>query len=296
MCFGGGVFLATYMLHMGPDVRTIMNDALLEPHGITYPITDLIVASGFFLVLIVETSALRANRHHEKKQTKHQDAVPPESSPSEATHALRSLDNGDAGVEYAQHGHSHGVSYEANTRSLVLALALSLHRIFEGMSIGLKHTVRGVVNLLIAVMCHETVIGFSLGLEFVHSGFSKKRTLVFAALCSVIMPIGVAIGTIVMEMGSESPYIDMVNGILQAISTGTFLYVTFFEILQDEFGHNKANFGKVSAWSRHEREPLFALLVLCTGNPPVIGGFPSQRASNAGFNVLFDVSINKRLL
>ena len=31
------------------------------------------------------------------------------------------------------------------------------------------------------------------------------------------------------------------------------------------------------------------------GNPPVTVGFPSQRASNAGFDVFFDVSLNKRL-
>ena len=34
-----------------------------------------------------------------------------------------------------------------------------------------------------------------------------------------------------------------------------------------------------------------ALLAHCEGNPPVNGGFPSQRASDAGF----DVSLNKRL-
>ena len=31
------------------------------------------------------------------------------------------------------------------------------------------------------------------------------------------------------------------------------------------------------------------LLALCKGNPPVTGGFPSQSASNAGFDVSFDV-------
>ena len=38
-----------------------------------------------------------------------------------------------------------------------------------------------------------------------------------------------------------------------------------------------------------------ALLALCEGNPPVTGGFPSQRASNAGFDVFFVVS-RKQLL
>ena len=38
-------------------------------------------------------------------------------------------------------------------------------------------------------------------------------------------------------------------------------------------------------------ETLSALLALCEGNPPVTGGFPSQRTSNADF----DVTVNKRL-
>ena len=37
------------------------------------------------------------------------------------------------------------------------------------------------------------------------------------------------------------------------------------------------------------------LLALCEGNSPVTGEFPSQRASNVGFDVFFDVSVNKLL-
>ena len=41
-------------------------------------------------------------------------------------------------------------------------------------------------------------------------------------------------------------------------------------------------------------QAVFTLLALCEGNPPVTGGFSSQRASNTGFDVFFDVSLNKR--
>ena len=42
-------------------------------------------------------------------------------------------------------------------------------------------------------------------------------------------------------------------------------------------------------------ETFSALLALCEGNSPVTGEFPSQRVSNAGFDVFFEVSLNKRL-
>ena len=42
-------------------------------------------------------------------------------------------------------------------------------------------------------------------------------------------------------------------------------------------------------------ETVSKLLVLCEGNPPVTGGFSSQRVSYAGIDVFFDVSLNKWL-
>ena len=42
-------------------------------------------------------------------------------------------------------------------------------------------------------------------------------------------------------------------------------------------------------WWRHDMRTIFVLLALCEGNPPRIGGFPSQRASNLytkGFHCL----------
>ena len=42
-------------------------------------------------------------------------------------------------------------------------------------------------------------------------------------------------------------------------------------------------------------EVFSMLLALYDGNPLVTSGFPSQRASNVGFDVFFDVNSNKRL-
>ena len=42
-------------------------------------------------------------------------------------------------------------------------------------------------------------------------------------------------------------------------------------------------------------ETFSALLVLCEGNPPVTGGFPSQRPLTWSFDVYFDLRLNKRL-
>ena len=50
-----------------------------------------------------------------------------------------------------------------------------------------------------------------------------------------------------------------------------------------------------NAWWRYQMETFSALLALCEGNPPVTGGFPSQRPVTRSFDVYFDLCLNKRL-
>ena len=42
-------------------------------------------------------------------------------------------------------------------------------------------------------------------------------------------------------------------------------------------------------------ETFSALLAICEGNPPVTGGFPSQRPVTRSFDVFFDLRLDKRL-
>ena len=75
MCFGGGIFFGTYLLHMGPEVQTILKESLLDPHGITYPVAELIVGVGFFIVLFAEKFVLRWNKRRmrlKREELRHQ--------------------------------------------------------------------------------------------------------------------------------------------------------------------------------------------------------------------------------
>ena len=48
-------------------------------------------------------------------------------------------------------------------------------------------------------------------------------------------------------------------------------------------------------WWRHQMEIFSALLAICAGNSPVPVEFPSQRPATRGFDVFFDLRLNKRL-
>ena len=50
-----------------------------------------------------------------------------------------------------------------------------------------------------------------------------------------------------------------------------------------------------SSWWCQQMEPFSALVAICAGNSPVPGEFPAQRPVTRGFDVLFDLHLNKRL-
>ena len=45
-------------------------------------------------------------------------------------------------------------------------------------------------------------------------------------------------------------------------------------------------------WWRHQMETFSALLVICAGNSPVTGEFPTQRQVTRSFDVSFDLCLN----
>ena len=354
MCFGGGIFFGTFLLHMGPDMRSLVRQALMEKYHIEYPLGDLFVGAGFFLVLFAEKLVLRvhAGRLERRRRAKLADRCvnvtstnggggggrlyepcaagkscsglrqiydnelssdggtdpqltkmttkttaaddgandskdatvftlspypgttdgPTEGGKNKLADQCDHKETGEAGVardnaDNAASEHSHH-----NTRSIILVLALSLHRIFEGMSIGLQGSSQAVGSLFLAVMCHETVIGFSLGLQFVKARFPFRRLLVMSLVCSVIMPVGVMIGILMTEVGRDATTVMAANGVLQGIAMGTFIYVTFFEILHEELESADTSFAKILCVAGgFVMMALLNIIPEGQGTPPVAG-------------------------
>ena len=119
-------------------------------------------------------------------------------------------------------------------RSLLMLAALSLHSVFEGLSVGLQDTTQGVLNIFAAVVLHKCIIAFSIGLNLVQSKLSFWAVIRSNAVFCLSTPIGIAIGILVIKFADESAA-AIAGGVLQGLACGTFLYVTFFEVLPHEF-------------------------------------------------------------
>lgn len=216
LCFGGGVLLASCMLHMIPEVRDSMT---LLDWKISFPIAELIVCCGFFLVYLVEEFVQSMTR------------------PT----GLRSLEaeiriNGKVAPlppECAKGGYGHTTKEsQGGARHIMVLSALSLHSALEGLALGLQPTPRAVWMLFTAVSAHAVAVLFSIGLELVSEGTPEIQVVVFMAVLALSSPLGGSLGLAATADGEKAHAGAVVT--LQGLAAGAVLFVTFFEVLEKE--------------------------------------------------------------
>merc|ERR1711936_390971 len=71
------------------------------------------------------------------------------------------------------------------------------------------------------------------GLNTAQSSLSTKSFVLSNVLFSLSSPLGVGLGMAVSDLPVSLPQ-DICNGVLQGIAGGTFLFITFFEVLPHE--------------------------------------------------------------
>ncbi len=264
-CFGGGVFFGAYLIIMTPEVRHLLDETLLIPNDITYPLPEFFIGIGFFILMFVEKAVLTANKI--KDDTHIVPVGPPEMMPQPTDNTLKinRAITGDKDIEMIadnngktdntpdennikdqvnqvvnppHQGHSHRLDKTAGPiKTLLLLIGLSLDCVFEGLAVGLQRSTRGVWNMVFAILSHEFVIAFTLGLQLVNYNSSKK-VFILSVVYGMTCPIGIAIGTIIYETGGESNTVDVLSGVCQAFSGGVFIYCTFLQILATEITHD----------------------------------------------------------
>ena len=181
------------------------------------------------VVLSEETSPLVAERE----------------APSRAT----TIEYGSIPINSPSNGHDHFVDHSAMAtnsalRSLLLLVALSLHSIFEGLAIGLQVNVEEVLSIFAAVILHKCVIAFGLSLNLVQSNLKTSVIVQLTLVFCIAAPLGLGIGMGV-EAVSDSLHTLVISGVLQGLACGTFLYVTFFEILPHELNSSDLRMPKL---------------------------------------------------
>ncbi|NXK81705.1 S39A3 protein, partial [Amazona guildingii] len=236
--FGGGVFLATCFNVLLPAVREKLNEVLRQRNVTTdYPVAETIVMVGFFVTVFVEQLILT----FQKEKPSFIDLetfsagldVGSDSeyeSPFIASSRRRPLSS-----EHRHHScglKTWELSRSSPIRLIGLGFALCTHSIFEGLALGLQEESGKVMSLFIGIAIHETLVAVALGISMAKTSLPLKDAVKMAVTVSLMIPLGISIG-----MGIESTQnaaSNIVSLLLQGISGGTFLFITFFEILAKE--------------------------------------------------------------
>ncbi|KAK1338732.1 hypothetical protein QTO34_019389 [Cnephaeus nilssonii] len=236
-CISAGVFLGAGFMHMTVEslenieleIQKITMKNRTESGGNSsgdansdytdYPYGGLIISLGFFFVFFLESLALQCC---------------PE------TIGRSKVQEKEVSEAHVCGLHSHEPSPSRRPfRALILLLSLSFHSVFEGLAVGLQTTVASTVQLFLAVLAHKGPVVFSVGLRLVQIG-TASRWAVFCIMSFALMsPLGIALGLVVPGRDSQVGR-GLAQAVLEGVAAGTFLYVTFLEILPRELAGPEA--------------------------------------------------------
>ena len=113
--------------------------------------------------------------------------------------------------------------------SMVILLAISLHAVLAGITLGVQGERSNVITIAVAICSHKAPAAFSIGAKFLRDGMPVKLVLPLIGAFSLVTPVGIGIGICI---GSAKPVLRL---ILEGLAAGTFIYVGATEITTDEF-------------------------------------------------------------
>ena len=93
------------------------------------------------------------------------------------------------------------------------------------------------IELFLGIAIHRCIIGVSLGVAFVST--KTKPILALALSCIFVLSnaIGISIGIGIKADFTDNLSVQITSAVLQALACGTFIYITFLELIGQEFSN-----------------------------------------------------------
>lgn len=273
-CTATGIFLAMCFLGLLPYIQEMFQSIFKKAdYELKFPLTESIVVFGFILTLLFEQSILVWKEQREAclqddfeqnqgllEECEMQDLSDDPSGlrdeqgqtlvddvTNNSVHHSKCSEESDPSVDISlsnninpNHGHSHLylLLHRGNAFSFfILAFATGLHSVFEGITLGLQTHVSKAVHLFIAIIVHECLIATALGINSTRLRYSFSSYIKFALIFSSAVPFGVVIGIVIEHAPGTGG--EITSAVLQGLSAGIFLHVTFQDFLPAEFSNNQ---------------------------------------------------------
>lgn len=242
--FGGGVFLATCFNALLPAVRDKVSSVMSWLRlSSDYPVAETLMMIGLFLTLFVEQTVLTFRKERPSFINLETFNVAGDSEGGSDSEYDTPFISGPAP---RHHSHSHfdpaHLASAGPLRLVSLVLALSAHSVFEGLALGLQDSDK-VGGLFVGVAIHETLAAVALGVSVAKASLSMRDAVKVGVAVSAMIPMGVIIGVSIES--AQTLAASVVSALLQGLAAGTFLFVTFFEILSRELDDREDRLLKV---------------------------------------------------
>lgn len=122
----------------------------------------------------------------------------------------------------------HGCNY--HTIGLTAFLGLTIHGLIEGFALASSLLVSGLGPLvLVAILSHKAPAGFALTSILRLSGKTRNQIILFVTGVSLSGPVGLLLAHFLLKAED----VEVMSGVLLAISAGTFLYIAACDLLPE---------------------------------------------------------------
>jgi zinc transporter 1/2/3 len=224
--FGGGVFLATAIIHMMPELLHGLDEL---GHDTGYPIGFLFILVGYIVILCLERVLFaHTHEHHpEEEQLHHSKVYHTTSSSKEIPPVNAPPEDGINASETSPLVHKK--HRRLLLTPLLLLAVLSIHSVLEGTVLGVQKSDEEVSAIAAAILSHKWVESLSLGLLMVKNHVPRLVGFGMVSFFSLITPLGIFIGSLMSTMSQTIPTI------FNALALGSFFYIGATEIVGDEF-------------------------------------------------------------
>uniref|UniRef100_A0A1I7UN99 Zinc transporter ZIP3 n=1 Tax=Caenorhabditis tropicalis TaxID=1561998 RepID=A0A1I7UN99_9PELO len=253
-CFSGGVFMATCFLDVVPHLNQNYQ-SMLEKYHLEYPVplNQVFICCGFFLVYFIEafTSKLFGTDGHGhshggpltvdvKRENVTRQVLLEDGSASAPTLPVSNTvptENRGRHSLAVEEASPWVVSDEKKNvlKSLTFAVAMSFHSLLEGFALGVQDTTTAIWTLFFSLLLHKCIEAFSVGLQITRANSAKRYVVIITiSIYALMTPFGSILGTVLQSTGGDSFLKEFLIVFLESLAAGTFVYVTFLEVLAAE--------------------------------------------------------------
>jgi zinc transporter ZupT len=250
-CFGGGALFTVAITHIFPEALELYP----AEDSDDYPAAAMLVPAGYLVLLVFDKVLVSlckeqsesspgedvANPTNEEYKDAIQEKVVVEipenddSAPGSGRgHSTGSDDGISAGPSQSKGVISAGPS---QSKGVILAIgifaAMTIHSVLAGFALGLACDSSDVEALGTAIVCHKLFDVSSLGIVLVRQHTPLCKAFPMVLVVALMTPIGAWAGMAGDNVDNK------VNGALQALAAGTFIYVGVQEVLAHEFRERK---------------------------------------------------------